>query len=307
MGIFNLETLLVGEQFKMVNYPQTPLAAFNPAACIKNNKLVILPRLYFDTHFYVSSVGLCEPLEFDKLSDYNLGAKTIETKLLKYPKEDYEIRGVEDPRITEDGSKILTVGVSFDRKSQTILSDFDGDKITSSKPFFFKNSIINTGKDAVLLNNNVLLFRPEAKSFRTYRAYYTVGKENVKVSDEGLRVFTEFDACRAERKRGLSTNAVKIDRDLSVCAYHSVLNRRVEYREGFVLFDTDGDLMGMTDGILGTSDILRYGYRPYTLFGCGLVLFKNRLYFVGGVGDSWIGVFSAKLDDVMGEINESFI
>ena len=106
----------------------------------------------------------------------------------------------------------------------------------------------------------------------------------------------------SERKRGLSTNVVKLSANEYIVGYHNVLKNRGEYSNGFLLLNNEGETTGVTKPILETTGALRYGARPYTLFGCGLVLRKDRLYWVGGIGDTWIGVFSADLDKVLSEV-----
>ena len=302
-NIFELETLLVPNQFEMSNYPQTPIAVFNPAAYVEDGKLVILPRLVFDIRFYASSVGLIEPLKFDMLSEYS--SLPLEAKLLKYPTEDYEINGVEDPRITENGDKILTVGLSKDKTgfiSQTIMSNFEDGKIGRAKPFLFRNSIFGTGRDAVIINSHVLLFRPETKPLRTYRAFYIEVNGKIQILEEGLKALPELDAYAYEKKRGMSTNVVKVSKNQYIVGYHVVYEDKLEYKEGFMLLNDEGEITAMSEPILKTEGYLRYGHRPFTLFGCGLVLTKDTLYFVGGIGDSWIGIYSAELNRVMEEI-----
>lgn len=306
MSIFKLETLLVGEQFKMCNYPQTPLAVFNPGAYISKSKLVVIPRLVFDIRFYASSIGLCEPLEFSKLREYHKGAKNIKTNLLKYPTNHYELEGVEDPRINEEGDTILTVGIVRNQagkmEGQTALHNFNGRDITSSKPFLFRDSIHRTGRDAVIINDHVLLFRPEAEPLRTYRAFYTETEDNIVIKNKGLKPLIELDAHPGERKRGMSTNSLKIGENQHIIGWHVVYSDKVEYKEGFMIFNDEGEVLGKTPMVLEVSGLLRYGHRPFTLFGCGLVRVKDVLYFVGGIGDSWIGIFSAKSNDVLGGI-----
>lgn len=307
-NIFKLETVLVGRQFKMSNYPEVPLGAWNPAAYVKDGELVILPRLHFDTRFYASSIGLCEPLKFSELSEYNYGARPIKTQLIKYPANHYEMNGVEDPRITENTKKILTVGIfrgaSGLMNSQTAMHDFNQKEITSSKPLLFNDSEIQTGRDAVLINGSTLFFRPELKPLRTYRAFYTINEKNVEISTDGLRILPELDAQNGEDKRGMSTNVVKLGENLYIAAWHVVYEDKLEYKEGFMLLNDDGGILGMSDLLIETSGIQGYGHRPFTVFGCGLVLVKDMLYFIGGIGDVWTGIYSAELDKVVEEIKE---
>jgi predicted GH43/DUF377 family glycosyl hydrolase len=300
--MFKQHAILFGKQFVMSNYPEMPLIAWNPAVYQRNSKMVLLPRLHFDNKFYVSSLGLCQPIAFKEVETYNNGARSIKTKLIKYPASDNDIRGVGDPKITEDGRRILTGGIGrvFGESTltaQTTMSVFDGDKITASKPFLFLGSEINTGRDAVFLNGNTLLFRPEREPFRTYRAKYTETDSHIVISKQ--EVLPQLDKTKDAFKQGISTNAVGVSKEVYLVGYHAKLISRAEYRNGFLLLDKDGNITGMTDLILRTEGISRYAHRPFTIFGCGLILHKDKLWWAGGIGDSWIGIFSIDLDDVM--------
>ena len=299
---FNLEAVLVPEQVEMVDYPSKPLGIWNPAAYIKNDKLVIIPRLHFDTKFYASSVGLCEPISFDELGTYNMGKRNIKASMLKYPTTYLEVHGVEDPRITEDGKRLLTVGISRGlHKSQTTMSDFDNEKAFNQKPFLYNGSELNTGRDAVLLNDHILFFRPEMAPLNTYKAYYKVTANNVVITECGNKPILPH--LKGTIKAGFSTNAVKISNNESLIAYHSVFAEKHEYKQGFVLMDNEGNILGRTPPFLKTEGILRYaGGRPFTLFGDGLVLREDKICFVCGVGDTWTAIFSANVGDVLDKI-----
>ncbi len=43
----------------------------------------------------------------------------------------------------------------------------------------------------------------------------------------------------------------------------------------------------------------KYGDRPHVIFGNGLVLVKDTLYWVGGVSDYAIGIYSIELDKIL--------
>ncbi len=296
-SIFSMEAFLTPERFVLSDYPRRPTSAFNPAAYVRQGKLVLLPRLIFDDKFYVSSVGICEPISFD-----DLAKEVIETRLLKYPQRIEEINGVEDPRITEDGKKLLTVGVGDNfHKSQTMLMDFDGEHLSNERLFYFNNSVWETGRDAVLINDKVLLFRPDAipKSFTTYRVFYELKDGSVFIESDGLKAILEIG--RGEKKRGFSTNAVKISSNEYLVGWHGALED-TSYKNGFMLVNDEGLPLGITDYLLETTGFLQYGNRPFTLFGCGLIKLKDKLFWVGGVGDWAIGIFTADLDLAMSKL-----
>jgi len=297
--VFGLEALLIPKQFEMVDYPSKPLGAWNPAAYAKNGGLVILPRLHFDTHFYASSVGLCEPIPFSNLGNYNRGASPIKTRMLLYPSTDLDRSGIEDPRITEGGTRLLVVGFRKEtHNNQTILYDFNGKRATNPRPLLYDGTNLNTGKDAVFLNTHILFFRPGTGEARTYRGEYIINDKNI--------VATYIDnknvlpLRKGVTKTGFSTNAVRVSSSRSLIAYHEVHEKLLEYKEGFILLNNEGEILGKTRTFLKTEGILRYASgRPFTLFGCGLVLHSKKLYFVGGVGDVWIAIYSADINKIL--------
>lgn len=304
--IFEEICTLQPENFHITNYYRKPISAFNPGAYVNDEgKLVIMPRLVFDNYFYVSSIGLCEPISFHELTDFDNKNRKIRTNLIKYPETHQEINGVEDPRITEDGKKVLTVGLNLHgsyHTTQTTLMKFDGKKLFNAKPFSFNDSIWNTGRDAVLVNDNSLLFRPESSSnkFLSYRAFYEETDDRIEISNEDLEVVLKCTS--SERKRGFSTNVVQLSSNEFLVGYHGALIEKYEYREGFMIINDDGIPIAISDYILKTEGILRYLNRPYTLFGDGLILRKNQLICVYGVGDWAIGIYSADINDVLNQM-----
>ncbi|MCD6488766.1 MAG: hypothetical protein J7K21_06035 [Desulfurococcales archaeon] len=46
-----------------------------------------------------------------------------------------------------------------------------------------------------------------------------------------------------------------------------------------------------------------YGDRPGVIFGNGLVVIKDTILWIGGVGDHIIGIFSTNMDKIIEEIN----
>lgn len=300
--IFKLEALLTQKNFEIVNFPENAIGYWNPAAYSRDDKLVILPRMHFDTTFYASSVGLCEHISFDELGSYDMGKHSIKTSMLKYPTTYLEMHGVEDPRITEDGKTLLTVGISRGlHKSQTTMSNFDGKEVSNPKPFVYEGTELNTGRDAVLLNDHILFFRPETALLDTYRTYYEVTSNNVLITEcDNEPVLPRL---RGTTKTAFSTNAVKLSDSESLIAYHGVFAEKHEYKEGFVLVDNEGEILARTPLFLKTEGILRYaGGRPFTLFGCGLVLRGKKLFFVGGIADTWIGIYSAHIEEVLEQL-----
>lgn len=286
--------LLTPEMFNMVDYPCKPQAVFNPAAYVKAGLLYVYPRLIFDDRFYVSYVGKCEPINLEEAC-----VETVDTEIFKYPMQNYEIKAVEDPRITEDGSRLLTVGITTDLRTQTIFTDL---KTGEVKPFRSEGTIFDTGKDALFLTENVLFYRPQATPLVTYRAFYKITDEYVEIKDEDKLVVLPKQ--NGEQRRAFSTNAVRLSTNEHLVAFHTVLDRCGEYMMDFVIVDNEGIPQHQTNKTLRTKGIYRYGFRPYTFFGCGLSLWEDGVYVTGGVGDWAIVINSASLGSVLDEMRE---
>ncbi|MCK4528227.1 hypothetical protein KAW18_12720 [candidate division WOR-3 bacterium] len=289
-SIFTLEGYWTPSDFKMTN-GQQPLIATNPGAFIESGKLVILPRLGVTDAFEKTFIGISEPIDMDKLDALNF----IPTKPLIMAAPGYN--GVEDARITEDGKQVLFVSTKDNQPPETSLYEMDTGVV---KPLWYNRTTGETGRDAVLVNNKVLIFRREIEELPSYRASYEITKKHVFIKG-GLVEINR--AKEGEQKRGFSTNVVKLNNAENLVAYHSVRkNERAEYQEGFMLIDNAGIVNAQTDLILKTEGKLQEGRRPYTLFGCGLVKHKRKLWFIGGVGDWAIAIYSADLGDVLGEM-----
>jgi predicted GH43/DUF377 family glycosyl hydrolase len=294
--IFEFRTYLDADNFYL-NTGKKIINVSNPAAYLTlGGKLVILPRLGFTEGFKQSSIGITEPLDLNKIEDF----ENIKTKIIRKPVHEYDVAGVEDARITENGKQLLTVGLNtYYRTSatQTIYSVVSNNKVINNKPFWYNNSIYNTGRDAFILNDNVLIFRPEADNLRSYRANYEITEHYVII---GMGIVPILEPQKVENKTGFSTNSVKISKDENLVAYHALCNnKKAEYAEGFMVLNNAGFPQRKTPLFLKTEGFLQGGDRPFTLFGCGLIKSGKEVYFVGGVGDSGIVIYSADLDKIL--------
>lgn len=284
--IFRLDTLLYPHQFG--NF----LIATNPGGYVDNGKLVILPRLGITDDFCKTVIGICEPIDMNNLDTIN----HIHTKVIITAAPTYN--GVEDARITEDGKRVLFVATN-DRGPQTSLYDMVSGV---SKPLWYNRNIVQTGRDAVFINNKVLIFRPEIEGLPSYSASYEISKKHIIITGELIKI---LEAKKSERKRGFSTNVVKLRKNENLIAYHAVINNKyAEYQQGFMLLNDAGIPQAESLLILKTEGALQGGRRPYTLFGCGLVKYRERIYFIGGVGDSMVAILSADITDILSEMKE---
>ncbi|MCK4259665.1 MAG: hypothetical protein KAX49_11845 [Halanaerobiales bacterium] len=294
-SIFNFETLITPETFKMVNYPRTPIAVFNPAAYIHSDKLILLPRLIFDEKFYISSIGICDPISLD-----NLISNEISTRLLKFPTDINDFYGDEDPRVTEDGSKLLWVAKNTEGFAYSVLADLSNQGISNPHYLYLKDSSVPSGKDAALINDSYLVCRPEDDIKSSFSAPYSTIENTIIIENEFKPVLTTQSS---EIKVGFSTNFVRISQNESIIGWHAVLTRNFEYANGLAVIDDKGELLGTTDYILYPEGYLRYGNRPNTLFGCGLFKWKDQLWWAAGIGDWAIALYSITIDKIFEVMN----
>ena len=298
-SIFKMEAFFTPEKFVLQDYPRRPIAVFNPAAFTQNGQLVLLPRLIFDDQFYVSSIGICDPIPIDHLST----VQTINTNLLRFPSDAHDFKGIEDPRITEDGKKLIWVALDRSNVSRTVMADFDSAnrRVSNERTLYLKNSELPSGRDAALINNKYLLCRPEYNTKYSFSAPYSVSIfENVFIQPSELQV--TLAAEKWEEKVGFSTNVVKLSSNEYLVGWHAVLNRNAEYVNGFAILNDVGEILGTSNYVLWSEDFMRYGNRINTLFGCGLIKYLDRLYWAGGVGDWSCAIFSANLQEALNTI-----
>lgn len=294
--IFKLEVLFTPEHFVMSKYPRKPIAVFNPAAFVQNDHVVLLPRLIFDDQFYTSAIGICDPISIDHLSNIT----TINTSLLRFPSNIQDFKGIEDPRVTEDGKKLLWVALDRSNISRTVMAELDwaNQKTSDDRYLYLKDSEFPSGRDAAVINNKYLLCRPEYNTKYSFSAPYSISIiENVFIQPSELQVVLAAE--KWEEKVGFSTNVVKLSSNEYLVGWHTVLNRNAEYMNGFAVLNDIGEVLGTSNYILWSENFMRYGNRINTLFGCGLIKHQDRLYWAGGVGDWAVGIFSAKLQEAL--------
>ncbi|MBP1357218.1 MAG: hypothetical protein JZD40_01835 [Sulfolobus sp.] len=106
-----------------------------------------------------------------------------------------------------------------------------------------------------------------------------------------------------EDKVGWSTNTVKLGKDEYLVGWHGVGKEDIVYRNGLAIVSSSGDLLGITDYLLEPRDVYEfYGDRPGVIFGCGLILRKDELYWVGGLSDYGIGIYTTELPKILENI-----
>lgn len=316
--IFTKRYWISPEDLHIVDYPRTkPLAAFNPGAVLKGDKVYIFPRLVCDYHSYASSIGVAE-VGVEQLISNEI-AKPLKTRIILWPQRRWEaIKGCEDPRVSaiDDGFWVLYTGVGKHQingndvcKSVLGFAELDKGFNLQRKGFFTveegESSFIPDNKDSALIavrdHQATLLTRPMIKNCPHMCWRAEADLERIVIPETSLQPV--LTAERREYKVGWSTNVVQLAPDEYLVGWHGVLREDLSYRNGLAIVDAQGRLKAVSDYLLAPQGLWeQYGDRPLTIFGDGLLHYKDRLIWLGGVGDYCIGIFITKLDDALSQL-----
>jgi len=316
-GLFRRVGYITPRQLEVVNYPRRPLAAFNPGAVLLGDRVLVFPRLVFEYYSYTSSVGAFE-LPAEELEG-PLPARTFPTTIVLWPQRGWEVdRGCEDPRVSpmEDGFRVLYTGVGrLDGGPQgmrAILAYAELDRgLRLKRKGYFRirtgeGEFVPDNKDSALLDAGrdgaVMLTRPMRLGDVPDLCWRGVADlEALSIAGETLEPVLVPEPW--EHKVGWSTNAVPLGEGEYLVGWHGVHRDDLSYRNGLALVDREGRLLAISDYLLAPQGLMeQYGDRSLALFGNGLLLWKYRLVWIGGVSDYCIGVFVAELSQVLSEL-----
>ncbi len=308
-GVFERLGYMTAESFRVVNYPRKPLVAFNPSAVVKGNKLYLFTRFVFDYYDYVSSVGISE-IELDAIDE--LPRMILDSKIVLYPSTKDEIkRGTEDPRAhnlerdflvfytavglrdgeiwPKQGVAILD-GVTFNVKEKGVL------KLGDYIPPAWKNTaMINfEGDNLTILTRPLIEGHEVVWRAQLRRSDWTVDPKEMEVA----MVSEPF-----ELKVGVSTPPVRLSSNEFLIGWHAIDKEDLSYRNGLAVITPEGEVIGISEYLLSPSTIEEmYGDRPMVIYGCGLIVKDEYIYWIGGVADYGIGVYRAEIDKVLEQI-----
>lgn len=311
--IFQKILVIYPSSLRVTNYGrERPLSAFNPGATLQGRKLYVFPRLVFDYYWYVSSIGVFTLDIEDTLKGYL--PRDIPTKIILYPSRKEDLRGCEDPRIQELGSRLYILYTAVEpglqgvnaRQALAVLEDGNAKKLGSFK-LNYKGDLYNTfWKDSAIISSPggepVLLLRPtiplaeDANLEIGWSAPFN--PDNLTVDAELMEPSLVDEAF--EIKVGWSTNSLKISSNEFLVGWHGV-GKDLIYRNGLALLDNQGELLAISNYLLEPSATLEefYGDRPGVVFGCGLIRYGDIVLWIGGLSDYAIGIWSARIDEIM--------
>ena len=309
--VFERKLYLGPSDFYVVNYHRRyPMAAFNPGAALDGDKLLIFVRLVFEFYGYVSSVGLAEASVEDVLEG-RVGRTPLPTRIVLWPKELWEQLGCEDPRVFRAQDKWLILYCArgyywledkMVRTDALALAELDERFDVLRRGYFSvrRGDAIwaPSNRDSAFLRlggrEATLVTRPVVRGKKLcWRARADL--EELIMPEEALEpVMAPEDW---ESHMGWSTNAVRLSGDEFLVGWHGVSKADLAYRNGLAVVNADGELLAVSDYVLSPKGMYEeYGDRCMTLFGDGLVLYKDTLIWVGGVCDACVGIFTVELD-----------
>ena len=312
--IFERNMLIFPRDIVVVNYPRTPCVVFNPGAILVNSKVEVYPRLIFDYWKYTSSVGY---FELD-IEDVLNGSKPerICTRIVLWPRRLYDFLGTEDARAFRFGDRVILL---YTAKGYAPYSDIRRDYVGFAELDENRNLVKRdifrikfgdvyydpiTNKDSSFLemrkNDIWMLTRPNLRGLMICWRTLANMEERVMYGETLEPVFGQEEW---EHKVGWSTNAVKLSSNEYIIGWHCVHKEDLSYRDGFAVVSDEGELLGVSDYLLGTKGLVEeYGDRAMVIFGDGLIKYDEKLIWVGGVSDYAVGFFSADLDKVLEKV-----
>ncbi len=103
--------LFIGrDNVRITNHPAKRVSAvFNPSVMVRDDRLIIFARILYGYYMYVSSIARLE-IDLEELFSNNLFIdKIIDSQIIIYPDNKYDMVGVEDPRLyVIDDYKLIT-------------------------------------------------------------------------------------------------------------------------------------------------------------------------------------------------------
>lgn len=309
VDVFRRVAYIFPGDLRVAGYPRGPVAAFNPGAVVSGGRVLVFPRMVFDYYGYVSSIGLFQ-LDLEGLLS---GAveKPLEARLVLWPRELWEFKGCEDARAFCAGGRVLLlytgygyhpVGERLELKWVQGLAVL-GEGLTPVSRRFFRirggdEVVAPRMKDSAFLEvkgaRASMLLRPSLGEVEVCWSGWADLGEAI-IDAESMRVALAPEDW--EFKVGWSTNAVPLSSNEVLVGWHGVLKSDYSYREGLAVVSPEGDLLAVSDYLLAPRGLVEeYGDRPLVVFGCGLLLHRDQLVWIGGVSDYAVGVFAADLD-----------
>ena len=295
-----------------------PVTIFNPAILVENDDLKIYARIVLGYFTYTSAVMELEiPIaELNYLSEGHFSGRIV-----IQPDNEYDIWGVEDPRVCIiRGKTVITYSgrtVNYFRpgleRVLPIVALHEDNGWKKVRVFTFAGEQVVSDKDAFLTetNNLTLFHRLHTQS----DAYHCItndvpadvlnGKELVKSALSNARI--ALKAASFEDKIGWGTPPVKVGKEY-LLLLHGVDNNQW-YKVFAVLMDKNTKITAVTRCYImePRESYEVYGDRPFTVFPCGLCKVDDKLLVSYGAADFASGIGEIDLSRLMSLLDKNRI
>jgi len=315
----------IKEVFLATKYHHNPILApreenfweansvFNPAAVYEQDKFYLVYRAQSPEH--TSTLGLAESNDGFHFKRYNEPIYTPRADF-EQKKEPGRLSGCEDPRITKMGDHFYIFytaynGIDHPRvaMSSIAIEDFVSHRFSWSDPIAISEFGIHN-KNSCLLPEKVngqyvILHRTGG---RDIAIDYVKDLEDLKKEDNWLKkeqaIYPRPNGWDGE-KIGIAGPPIKIDSGWMLL-YHGVSDIDHQYRVGMMVLDQNnpGKVLYRSQYpiIKPTEKYEQEGDVPNVVFPCGVILVKNTLFIYYGGGDKVIGMATAQIDELLGQI-----
>ncbi len=271
----------------------------NAAIAIKDGRISLYLRIstlgsWFDRTFIAKySFTLGELLEEQP---------KIEAKLLLPGIVPYEC--VEDPRVDpEDPNLIFHVRALYSDKIIKAVTTFEAEISgpIKLKPILFEDKgeilILRDYRDTFPLNSKFMLIRPYFRDLGTGGIFIAPRRGNIVIINE-ISPLSMLMPLEWEEKTG-GNCVVKLGSNEYMLIYHSRDLHGV-YRCYAVILDSTGEIISYSPNPILMPDPKMYsGRRPGTVFPCGAIIVKDKLYISAGVCDEIVVIYEGELEKLL--------
>lgn len=285
-------------------HPWESKATFNPGAVCSEDKIYIIYRAMSGND--VSVLGLAISSDGFQIDE------RLEEPIY-VPRESFEIKGCEDPRIVKIGNKFYMCYTAYDGITPRValtsikVSDFLKRNWNWEKPLLI-SPLEFPDKNACILPEKI-----GGKYFVFHRLEPSIWVDSIDDPDtlgKSCKVKgTEWLKPRTNmwdsKKIGIAPPFIKTESGW-VLIYHAVSEQDQKYRLGKVLLDLKNPTQVITRSdypILEPEEWYENeGLRPGTVFACGAVVIKDKLFVYYGAADKYVCVATANLDEFLEEL-----
>lgn len=293
--------------------PWESRATFNPAAVYEGGKVHIVYRAMSEGS--TSLLGYASSLDGLRI-DERLPEPIYQPRKKFEKRDEPGYFGCEDPRITKFGDRFYMCYTAFNAK------DPPGVALTSIKVDDFLNQNWHWEEPKLIsppgvADKNACVL--EEKRYGRYVIFHRIQHQiwidfvdNLDFSGERRLMGSDWLKVREDKwdseKIGIGAPPIKT-KDGWLLIYHGLSKKEAKYRLGMALLSLKNPSQVITrldyPVLEPEADYENEGWRSGTIFACGAVVIKNRLFVYYGGADKVVCVATADLSEVLEELKEA--